>query len=136
MSDSEPSFCIESEHAFVACGQTCCRQCHARIQVIGVYCARGTVDQEPLEAFSVQGVWEIDTALAAQLARWHFYRRDVADSIFLNHCTHCGAAQPEESLYEEPGQPFYGMPACITQPVRFLPLSGRVRMSGDYAADV
>lgn len=136
MSAPEEEFTIESEHAFVACGHTSCPRCHSAIEVIGLYCARGLVADEPLEAFSVQGIWEIDAQLARQLTPWRHYRLDVAESTFLNHCPRCGAAQHELDLYEEPGQPFYGMPARVTQPVRFLPLQGRVRMSGDYTVDI
>jgi hypothetical protein len=136
VSTADEGFSIESEHAFVACACAHCVRCRAAIEVIALYCARGRVADESLGAFSLQGLRSMNGDLAQQLARWQHFRFDARAAAWLNHCPRCGAVQPELGLYEEPGQPFYGMPACVTRPVAFVALQGRVRMSGDYCVDM
>ena len=78
----------------------------------------------------------MDEGLGRQLQRWPTYRWNGREGRFLNHCWHCGAGQDEERLHEEPGQPFYALTDEAAEGVRLHALLGRVRLSGDYVADL
>lgn len=132
----DEQFLIESAEAFVACASTPCWRCRQSMQVVCLYCRRGTVSGEPLEAFRVHCVWAVDEDLRRQLQRWPGYRMHAAEGIYLNHCPRCGARQHEADLHEEPGQPFHDLCAEVPAEVKLEPLEGRVRLSGDYCADV
>ncbi|HEX4050898.1 MAG TPA: DUF5710 domain-containing protein [Steroidobacteraceae bacterium] len=127
---------IESPEAFVARARTDCRRCRHSIEVVCVYCRRGTVSGEPLEAFRVQCVWALDEDLRRQLQRWPGYRMDAREGIYLNHCPQCGAAQDEADLHDEPGQPFHDLCGEVPHGIELEALRGRVCLSGDYCIDV
>jgi hypothetical protein len=78
----------------------------------------------------------MDAALCRQLRAWPTYRWSARQARFLNHCTHCGCAQDEERLHEEPGQPFHALAGQVPEGVTLQALRGQVRLSGDYVADV
>lgn len=135
--ESDSDFLIESSEAFVACGRSVCRRCHHGIDVVCLYCGCGTVDGELLETFRVQGVWAVDEELQRQLLqRWPGYRMAASEGIYLNHCPHCGGSQDEADLHEEPGQPFHDLCREVPKGIELEALHGRVRLSGDYVADV
>jgi hypothetical protein len=127
---------IESSEAFVARARINCRRCRRSIDVVCLYCRQGTVAGEPLQGFRVQCLWATDDALRRQLQRWPAYRMDDREGIYLNHCPHCGARQDESDLHEEPGQPFHDLCRAVPEGVELLALEGRVRLSGDYSAEV
>lgn len=140
--EEEPGFGIASEEAFVASAQTSCVRCRKSIEVICIYCESGTDCElgEPLRQITVSNVWTMDSALAAQIARWRFYGRGLGSSAeegcFTNHCPHCGAAQEDYLLHAEPGDVFFGLSRGEPAPVEFTPLEGRIEVSGDYAFEV
>jgi hypothetical protein len=129
-------FIVESVEAFVARAQTDCCRCRRCIEVVCLYCRHGTVSGEPLQAFRVQRVWAVDDALRRQLQRWPGYRIDASESLYLNHCSHCGAVQDDADLHDEPGQPFHELCGEIPHGVLLDPLRGPVRLSGDYCIEV
>ena len=140
--EEEPGFGIASEEAFVASAQTSCVRCRESIEVICIYCESGADRElgEPLRQFTVSNVWAMDSALAAQIARWRFYARGLGSSAeedcFTNHCPHCGAAQEDYLLHAEPGDVFFGLSRADPGPVEFTQLEGRVEVSGDYSFEV
>jgi hypothetical protein len=134
--DEGAGFDIDSSQAFVASAQSSCRRCQRAIQVVCLYCHSGRVDDESLEAFRVQCLWAMDEALSRQLQAWPTYRWSEREARFLNYCPHCGSSQDEECLHEEPGQPFHDLAREVPEGVTLRALSGRVRLSGDYVADV
>lgn len=129
------TFLIESSDACIARAITRCRRCRRDIEILCVYCRHGTVSGEPLEAFTVQCLWAVDDALRRQLQRWPTFRPDAREGIYLNHCPHCGAAQSEADLHEEPGQPFHELCREVPEGVRLEPLAGPVRLNGDYCVE-
>jgi hypothetical protein len=132
----DESFAIRSDQAYVACASgTCCR-CRRRIEVLAIYCRRGTVLREPLEQFTAQAIWAMAPALARQLESWPSFRFDVRQGWYANHCPHCGAPQDEAALHDEPDQPFFRIDPADTRAFRLVPLAGTVRLSGDYSVDV
>jgi len=134
--DAVDGFVIESSEAFVAHARTDCRRCRRTIEVVCLYFRQGTVSGEPLEGFRVQCLWACDDALRRQLQRWPGYRMDDREGMYLNHCLHCGARQDECDLHEEPGQPFHDLCREVPAEIRLEALEGRVRLSGDYSAEV
>lgn len=127
---------IESSDAYIARAATRCQHCRRPIEVVCLYCRRGSVPEGQIGAFSVQCLWAVDSALRRQLQRWPGFRRDGIEGVYLNHCAHCGGAQDETRLHEEPGQPFHDLGRSVPSGVKLEPLAGRVRMSGDYGAEV
>jgi len=132
----DEEFLVESAEAFVACASAVCRRCRQSMQVVCIYCRSGTVSGEPLEAFRLQCVWAVDEELRGQLQRWPGYRMHAREGLYLNHCPQCGAHQHEADLHEEPDQPFHDLDAAVPVGVELVPLEGRVRLSGDYCAEV
>lgn len=133
---ADKDFLIESSEAFVARARTDCCRCRRGIEVLCLYCRRGTVSGEPLEAFRVQCVWAVDDRLRRQLQRWPDYRLDAGAGTFLNHCPQCGAAQDDADLHDEPGQPFHDLCAEVPPDVELEALQGRICLSGDYCMEV
>ena len=130
------NFDIESSEVFVASANSTCRVCRRPIEVVCLYCHSGRSDDEWLGAFRIQCLWAVDAALGGQLQRWPTYRWSAREGKYLNHCAHCGAAQDEELLHEEPEQPFFELTREAPEGVRLQALPGRVRLSGDYVVDV
>lgn len=133
---ADEDFLIESDEAFVARARSDCWRCHRGIEVACVYCRRGTVSGEPLESFRVQCVWAVDEDLRCQLQRWPHYRMNAREGMYLNHCPHCGAAQDEADLHDEPGQPFHDLGGEVPRGVELEALQGRVCLSGDYSVEI
>lgn len=133
-------FGVWSDEAFVASVSTECVQCRREITVICLYCESGLdVERgERLARFTVSNIWAMDEALAAALARWPWFRREEGVDIgcFVNHCSHCGAAQEDFRLHSEPGDVFFDVAAAGVGSVVLVPLVGRVRFSGDYGFGV
>jgi hypothetical protein len=105
----DTEFALVSDDALVASAQTVCVKCRERIEVICLYCESGTdlETDELLMQFTVSNIWAMDSALATQLARWRFFRRESGagseEGCFANHCPHCGAMQEDTLLHAEPG---------------------------------
>ena len=140
--EGEAEFAIESDEALVAAAQTACLKCHARIEVICIYCESG-IDcdmGEPMWQFTVSNIWAMDSVLAGQLERWPYFRpvtaRDPEGDCFANHCPHCGAVQEDYLLHEEPGDVFFGVSRAEPGTVEFTPLVGRIQVSGDTSFGV
>jgi hypothetical protein len=80
----------------------------------------------------------MDSALATQLERWRFFRKEIGagseEGCFANHCPHCGAMQEDYLLHAEPGDVFFGI-SRAEEPgsIEFTPLAGRIQLSGDYS---
>jgi hypothetical protein len=76
----------------------------------------------------------LESALAAQLERWQFFRKEAhagsEDGCFANHCPHCGAMQEDFLLHAEPGDVFFCIPLAEPGSIEFTPLSGRIQVSG------
>jgi hypothetical protein len=134
--DDGEHFDIESSEVFVASATSSCLACCRSIEVFCLYCRTARIADEGCELLRLQCLWAVDKALARQLRRWPTYRWNAQQGRFLNHCCHCGAAQEEERLHEEPGQPFYALSGEATEGVCLQALLGRVRLSGDYVIDV
>jgi hypothetical protein len=136
--DEDEEFTITSEEAYVAAATAPCQNCRAPIEVICIYCAGGTVMDEPLTEFTVSSIRAMDGALAAQLAAWPAFREvsDHDESYFANHCPRCGALQEDLYLHSEPDQPFFCIPRAEPGAVRLTPLQGRVKLSGDESFEV
>lgn len=138
----EAAFGLESDQAFVACASTPCCRCHQAMEVICLY-ADGGVDVdlgEPLERFTVSNLWAVDEALAQQLTHWPNFRQGVGEEsgegCLANHCPHCGAMQEDYRLHAEPGDVFFGLTREDPGAVQFIPLTGRIQLSGDYGFEV
>jgi len=138
----ESEFGITSDEAFVASAQTLCVNCHERMEVICIYGESGTDTEmdEPITQFTVSNIWDMDSALAAQLARWPLFRNGAGansdEGYFANHCPHCGAMQEDYLLHSEPGDVFFCIPRAEPGSVQLTPLVGRVRVSGDCSFGV
>jgi hypothetical protein len=140
--DEGSEFGISSDEAFVVSAKGECVQCRREIEVVCIYCESG-VDverDEPLMRFTVSAIWAIDEVLAAALARWPLFRRELREDIdegcFANHCAHCGAVQEDYRLHSEPGDVFFNVAEAEPGSIALVPLTGRVRLSGDYAFGV
>ena len=97
--------------------------CREKIEVICIHCYSG-IDLESgnaLEFFTLSNISSMDSALAATLERWRFYRTtaEPEDGYFANHCAYCGAVQEDYLLHSEPGS------------IEFTAVEGRIRVSGD-----
>ncbi len=139
-SPHDDEYIIASSHAYVAVASTGCQCCRARIDVICIHCASGTVADEPLAQFTVSDIWAIDDALARQLTAWPTFRRvnglDADDAYFANHCPHCGAPQDDMYLHSEPDEPFFNIPAATRGSITVTPLAGSIRLSGNEHFEV
>lgn len=138
--EEDEEFTITSDQAYVAAATAPCQNCRAPIEVICIYCAGGTVMDEPLTEFTVSNIRAMDGALAAQLGPWPAFR-EVSDhtddeSYFANHCPRCGALQEDLYLHSEPDQPFFSIARAEPGAVRLTPLEGRVKLSGDESFEV
>jgi Domain of unknown function (DUF5710) len=133
--EDDDGFTITSSDACVAAATISCGRCHADTAVICVYCETGIVSGETLTQFTVSGIWAMDGELARQLERWPMFRKTAGsqdeESVFANHCSHCGALQDDMHLHSEPGSPFFDIPHAAAGLVRLTPLVGTVRLSGD-----
>ena len=134
--DCADDFTITSDEAFVAAATIACWQCHARIEVICIYCESGTVSDEPLTRFTVSNLWAVDDALEKELDQWPFFKQADSQSAYVNHCPHCGAVQDDLYLHSEPDHPFFSIPRAQPAPVKLTPLVGRVQMSGDESFEI
>ncbi|HEX4025853.1 MAG TPA: DUF5710 domain-containing protein [Steroidobacteraceae bacterium] len=130
------AFTIRSDQAYVVCTASTCCSCRRGIDVLAIYCRRGTASEEPLEQFTVQGIWAMEPGLARQLERWPSFRFDARQGCYANHCPLCGAPQDEAALHDEPDQPFFSIDPADTQSLRLTPLTGIVQLSGDYGVEV
>jgi Domain of unknown function (DUF5710) len=138
----EAEFGITSDDAFVAAAQVPCLKCHESIEVICIYCESGTDSEmgEPMSQFTASNIWAMDSALAKQLERWRFFRKEIGagseEGCFSNHCPHCGAMQADYLLHAEPGDVFFGVSREEPESIEFTPLIGRIQLSGDYSFGV
>lgn len=130
------AFTIRSDQAYVACASSTCCRSRREIEVLAIYCQRGTASGESLEQFTVQGIWAMEPALTRQLERWPSFRFDAQQGCYANHCPHCGAPQDEAVLHDEPDQPFFSIDPPDTRTLRLTPLVGMVQLSGDYSVEV
>jgi hypothetical protein len=93
-----------------------------------------------MRQFTVSHIRAVDAALAAQLAPWPTFRESYSEidqwSCFANHCPRCGATQQDLYLHSEPEDPFFSIPRAAPGAVRLVPLTGRVRLSGDESFEV
>ncbi|HEY6456773.1 MAG TPA: DUF5710 domain-containing protein [Steroidobacteraceae bacterium] len=128
--DGKP-YAIVSHEACVVTSTVACQHCGADIEVLCIHCFGGTVEQEPLEQFTVADILDMDEALAGQLALWPYFRQ-IPDGGFANYCTRCGEPQDEALLHAAPEQAFFDVPAAIASgEVTCTPLLGTIRLSGD-----
>jgi Domain of unknown function (DUF5710) len=131
----EQEYSIESDRAHVATARARCWRCHAPIGVICIYCESGLIDGESYREFAVAHVTAIDEALRRQLARWPLFRdgfdRIEGQRFIANHCPRCRALQSDYFLHCEPGGAFFSLRDAPRGAVEFMPLAGRVRLSGD-----
>ena len=140
--ESEAEFGVTSDEALAASAQASCLKCHECIEVICIYCDSGTDFEtgESMTQFTLSNIWAIDSALAAQLERWRFFRKDIGagseEGYFANHCPHCGAIQEDYLLHAEPGDVFFGISRAEPGSIEFTPLVGRIQLSGDYSFGV
>jgi Domain of unknown function (DUF5710) len=136
--EQEAQFGIVSDEAFVASTRTACVTCQGDIEVICIYCESGTDVEmdEAMARFTVSGIWAMDDALAAQLERWPLFKREVGagseEECFANHCSHCGAVQEDYRLHSEPEDVFFCASDAEPGTIKFIPLVGRVHLSGNY----
>lgn len=132
---NEAEFGIESEEAFIAAAQTSCTNCREKIEVICIHCSSGKDLEtgEVLEWFTLSNISSMDSALAATLERWRFYRTTTGpeDGYFANHCPHCGAVQEDYLLHSEPGDVFFCIPEAEPGSIELTPVEGLIRVSGD-----
>ena len=140
--EGEAEFGVTSDEALVASAQAPCLKCHESIEVICIYCDSGTDSEtgEPMTHFTLSNVWAMDSALAAQLERWRFFRKGIGagseEGYFANHCPYCGAMQEDYLLHAEPGDVFFGISRAEPGSIEFTPLVGRIQLSGDYSFGV
>jgi hypothetical protein len=135
-SGEREGFTIRSNQAYVVSASgTCCR-CRRQIEVLAIYCRRGTASRERLEQFTTQAIRAMAPALRRQLERWPCFRFDAEQGCYASHCPHCGAPQDEAALHDEPDQPLFNIDPADTRTFRLVPLSGTVRFSADYSVDV
>jgi uncharacterized protein DUF5710 len=131
----DAQFGIESEEAFIAAAQVACSNCREKIEVICIHCYSG-IDLESgnaLEFFTLSNISSMDSALAATLERWRFYRTatEPEDGYFANHCPYCGAVQEDYLLHSEPGDVFFCIAEAEPRSIEFTVVEGRIRVSGD-----
>ncbi|MGH8148384.1 MAG: hypothetical protein ACRETB_00190 [Steroidobacteraceae bacterium] len=131
----EEEYSIALEEAYVAAARTRCWKCRASIDVVCLYCQRGTIDGEPYDEFSVSHITAIDEPLRRQLAPWPSLRfafsRAVGFRYLANHCTRCGTLQGDYFLHCEPRGVFFTLKGALRGVVTLTPLTGPVRLSGD-----
>jgi hypothetical protein len=131
----EEEYSIELTEAYVAAARTRCWKCRASIDVVCLYCQRGTIDGEPYDEFSVSHVTAINESLRRQLAHWPSFRfafsRADGFRYLANHCTRCGALQGDYFLHCEPNGAFFTLKGAPRGVVTLTPLAGPVRLSGD-----
>jgi hypothetical protein len=86
-----------------------------------------------LEFFTLSNISSMDSALAATLERWRFYRTttEPEDGYFANHCPYCGAVQEDYLLHSEPGDVFFCIAEAEPGSIEFTAVEGRIRVSGD-----
>jgi hypothetical protein len=133
---TDEEFAITSDQAHVAATSVSCWKCHAKIEVICIYCESGSVSDEPLERFTVSEVWAMDDTLTRQLEPWSFFRYVEQEGHFANHCPHCAEQQKDMYLHSEPDQPFFSIPRAAPGSIRLTPLVGRVQLSGDESFEI
>ena len=128
-------YSIASASAHVAVARSRCWKCAARIPVVCLYCADGTIGGEPYEDFTVSNIKAIDAALEGQLARWPFFRfgydRRERGRLLANHCERCGALQQDYYLHCEPGGAFFTLKDAPSSAIELTALAGTVRLTGD-----
>ena len=138
--ESDAPFTLTSDEAFVASAQTTCAHCDQTIEVICLYCDSGVDSEigEPISQFTVSNLWAMDDALAKQLERWPYFRQGsgVESECFANYCPHCSVVQEDHLLHAEPGQPFFSLSRDRPGSVEFIPLEGRIQLSGDYGFEI
>lgn len=131
----EEEYSIEVAEAYVATARTRCWKCRTSIEVVCLYCQRGTIEGEPYEAFTVAHITGIDEPLRRQLERWPFFRfafsRADGFRYLANHCTRCGTLQGDYFLHCEPSGAFFTLRGAPVGAIIFTPLAGPVRLSGD-----
>ena len=135
--EGEAEYGITSDDAFVAAAQSACSSCHEQIEVICIFCESGTDSEigEPMRQFTLSNVWAMDSALATQLERWRYFRKGIGaeseEGYFANHCPHCEALQEDYLLHAEPVDVFFGLSRAEPGSIEFIPLVGRIQLSGD-----
>jgi Domain of unknown function (DUF5710) len=140
--EGEAEFGITSDEAFVAAAHASCSRCHETIEVICIYCASGADSEtgDPMTQFTLSSIWAMDSALATQLERWRYFRKEIGagpeEGCFANHCPHCGAMQEDYLLHAEPGDVFFGISRAEPGSIEFTPLLGRIQLSGDCSFEV
>jgi hypothetical protein len=138
--DDDGEFTITSTQGFVAEGTASCQRCHARIEVICIYCDTGTAYGNALTRFTISDISAMDEALARQLEPWPNFRQ-VSDPSgeagnFMNHCPRCGSPQEDMYLHSEPDEVFFDIPSAGAGAIRLTPLEGTIQLSGDEHFEV
>ncbi len=131
---------IASNKAYVAAAQTTCVHCSEMMEVICIHCQTGiaTESGDSMTGCTVSNILVMDAALAAQLEVWPYFKPiefGSAAGHYANHCPHCGAAQEDYLLHDEPGDVFFGLSQGGRRGIEFIPLVGSVQMSGDYTCE-
>jgi Domain of unknown function (DUF5710) len=139
--DDEDDFSIVSDQASVASAKTVCINCHSDIDVICIYCKRGSVGGDRCTDFSVSHITAVGAELEEQLAKgWPFFRpalsEELGEECFANHCPNCGTAQEEYFLHSDPDGPFFRVTTAQRGAIRFTRLEGTVRLSGSEGIEV
>jgi hypothetical protein len=127
---------ITSEQAYVAAATVACFKCRAQIEVICIYCESGVVSEEPLEQFTVSGIYAVDDALGQQLKSWPFFRYIEEKGYFANYCPHCDAEQDDMFLHSEPDQVFFSVPRAAAGTITLIELVGKVQLGGSESFEV
>jgi hypothetical protein len=87
---------VTHDEALAALAQASCLKCHESIEVICIYCDSGTDSEtgEPMTQFTLSNIWAMDSALAAQLERWRFFRKGIGAGSSAAFATfgHCCSA--------------------------------------------
>ncbi len=117
-----------------------CQKCHEPIEVICIYCENGTVSDEPLNQFTVSGIWAMDDSLARQLAPWPLFKKvrgaDDHGDYFANHCLYCNALQDDMYLHDEPDDPLYNVQRAPPGAIKLTPLVGEIQLSGSESFEI
>lgn len=121
---------ITSEQAYVAVAMVACFECRAQIEVICIYCESGVVSEEPLEQFTVSGIYAVDDALGEQLKDWPYFRYGEEKGYFANYCPHCDAEQDDLFLHSEPDHVFFSIPRAPAGTITLIEIVGKVQLGG------
>lgn len=128
-SPEDTDFNIISDQASVAAATVPCQECSTSIEVICIYCDRGSASDEPLTQFSVSHITSMSDELREQLRPWPDFR-PTKGGLFVNTCPTCGTRYDDLYLHTEPGDPFFDIPNQPAESIKLTPLTGTVQLSG------